>query len=129
MNILVIDDDPEDTLLFCEALSELHPNAICIVAHTCENIKTTMELIPQVDIIFIDGHMYPLDGKACLEQLIKFVDRSRTKIVIHSSFLSQEDQVALEVIGVDDFLIKAPNYQMLKSNIGRLLAFYFSTIV
>jgi DNA-binding response OmpR family regulator len=122
MTILMIDDDLEDISLFCEALKELNPNAVCIVAHTCENIQASMERIGEVDIIFLDAHMYPVEGKSCLAQVVKIVDHSKTKIVIYSGPLSPMEQLELEKIGVDYILIKAPDYNLLKSGISEILA-------
>jgi DNA-binding response OmpR family regulator len=121
MTILIIDDDPDDTSLFCEAVSDLDPNATCIVAHSCENIQASIETINEVDIIFVDGHMYPIGGKACLEKLMKFVDRSRTKIIVYTGSLSPAEKIELEEIGADHILIKTASYQELKSNIGEIL--------
>ena len=128
MNILIIDDDPEDTMVFCEALTDLDPLATCRVAHSCENIQASAESIATVDIIFIDGHMYPIDGKACLIELMKFVDRSRTKIIIHSGSISPEEKQALEDAGADFILLKTSSYQQLKLNISEILATHLSSI-
>ena len=122
MTILIIDDDPEDTSLFREALYELFPNAVCIIAHNCEKIRSAMEKIGEVDMIFLDRHMYPIEGKECLEQLTKIVDHSKTKIVIYSGSISPMEQLALEKAGADYTLIKASNYYLLKSSVGEMLA-------
>jgi DNA-binding NarL/FixJ family response regulator len=125
MTVLIIDDDPEDTSLFREALNELYPHAVCIIAHTCKNIQVSMKNIGEVDIIFIDGHMYPIPGNACLEQLIKIVDRSKTKLVVYSGGVSPTERLELEKIGADHILIKATSYDLLKSSIGEILASHF----
>ena len=125
MNVLIIDDDPEDTSLFCEALNELYPNATCTVAHSSEYILTSIDRIIEMDIIFIDGHMHPMDGQTCLELLIKSVDRSKTKIVIYSGSLSPKEQLDLKQIGADYILLKAPSYYLLKASIGEIFAAHF----
>jgi DNA-binding response OmpR family regulator len=125
MTVLIIDDDPEDTSLFAEALNELYPNSICIISHSCEDIQASMNKIGEVDIIFLDGHMYPVGGKTCLTQLIKIVDHAKTQIVIYSGSLSPAEKIELEKIGADHILIKPPNYKLLKSSIGEILARHF----
>ena len=125
MNVLIIDDDPEDTSLFCEALNELYPNATCTVAHSSDYIHTSLERIVEMDIIFMDGHMQPMDGQSCLEQLIKCVDRSKTKIVVYSGSLSPKEQLDMKKIGADYILLKAPSYYLLKENIGKIFATHF----
>ena len=121
MKVLLIDDDPDDTSLFREALFELDPNITCIIANTCENIQASLDMIGQVDIIFMDDHLYPIEGKVCLEQLARIVDHSKTKLVVYSGSLSPSDQLDLERIGADYVLIKATDYQMLKTSIREIL--------
>lgn len=122
MQILIIDDDPEDTALFCEAVTELDPLAICRVAHTCEQIHSSAEMIAAVDFIFLAGHMHPVGGKACLAALMEFVDRARTRIIIHSGSLSPAEKNELEETGADLILLKTGSYEELKTNIAEILA-------
>lgn len=128
MTILIIDDDQDDTTLFCEALADLDPTATCLVAHSCENIKNSFDTISKADVIFIDGHMYPIGGKACLEELMKIVDRANTTIIIYSGGMSPQETTELEEIGADHILIKTGNFDDMKSNIGKILANHFDTI-
>jgi hypothetical protein len=39
----------------------------------------------------MDGHMYPIGGKECLEELRKIIDPEKTKIVIHSGDLIPDE--------------------------------------
>ena len=120
MNILIIDDDAEDTALFCEALSEIDPAAKYVVAHTCEGLDAQIAL-QAPDIIFLDAHMYPIDGRTCLQQIMKVLDHSKTRIVIHSGSISAEEQLDLQARGADHFLIKALTYPLLKDSIRGIL--------
>lgn len=129
MKVLLIDDDPDDTSLFREALFELDPDIICILANTCENIQASMDMIGQVDIIFMDDHLYPIEGKVCLEQLTRIVDHSRTKLVVYSGSLSPPDQLDLERIGADYVLIKATDYQTLKTSIREILNSHLNVVL
>jgi CheY-like chemotaxis protein len=121
MNILIIDDDPDDTLLFCEALNDLFPSATCISLHSCESIKTILQTMPHPDVIFMDGHMYPIGGKDCLTMLKEVIDPDKTKTVIHSGSLSPKELQEFEDLGVNDVLIKADSYEKLKLNLKNLL--------
>lgn len=75
-----------------------------------------------MDMIFLDGHMFPVEGKTCLQELLKIVDRKKTTIAIYSGGLSPAEQVEFEKIGADYILIKAGDYNELKARIGQLIA-------
>lgn len=121
MHILIIDDDKDDTDMFCEVLKELLPDAKCSVSHTCSKIKQTIEKLGIPDIIFMDGHMYPMNGKECLIELNSFLDRSRTKIVIHSGSINEIEGTELKKLGIDHILIKADSYEGWKSNLREIV--------
>src|SRR5690349_15741222 len=90
MTVLIIDDDPEETTLFCEAFNELYPYGKCLAANSCENICQIIDE-ESPEIIFVDGHMYPTSGRECLQLLNSVVDRTRVKIIIHSGSLSPKE--------------------------------------
>src|SRR5688572_16009227 len=123
MNVLIIDDDIDDTELFCKALSELFPSAKCVAVNSCQQINAIVrEANP--DIIFMDGHMFPTSGKECLKQLHEVIDQTQTKVIIHSGSLSPKEMSEFEAMGVDDILIKPGSYLTLKNNIFNVLAKY-----
>ncbi len=123
MNVLIIDDDADDTELFCKALSELFPSATCFAVNSCQQIHDTVRAA-QPDIIFMDGHMFPTNGKECLNQLNQLVDRRQIKVIIHSGSLNPKEMAEFEAMGVDDILIKPSSYPTLKSNIFNILTKY-----
>jgi DNA-binding NarL/FixJ family response regulator len=123
MTILIIDDDVEDRMLFCEAVNELFPKATCRSINSCDNINETIELI-QPDLIFMDGHMYPKNGAECLKEIKGVINRERIKIVIHSGNLSPEELHELKTAGADHILIKASSFEALKANIKFIIEEY-----
>ena len=116
MNILIIDDDDEDTHLFCEAVSEVFPKADCKIVNACAKVSETLQQFTP-DVIFMDGLMYPVGGKECLQILNKLVDRTKIKVIVHSGSLNPKQLDELKQVGVDDILAKAHSFQQLKSNI------------
>jgi chemotaxis response regulator CheB len=69
MRILIIDDDREDTDLFCEALNEIFPDAICTAKNNCSDIGVLLKHLAVQDVIFIDGHLNTMMGIACLQEM------------------------------------------------------------
>jgi DNA-binding NarL/FixJ family response regulator len=120
MNIMIIDDDDDDTALFCEAVKELFPDANCLSVSSCDGIEDKINNA-RPDIIFLDGHMYPINGKECLKEINRVIGRGNIKVIIHSGSLSPSESRAFIELGVDDIILKAPSYQELKANIERII--------
>jgi CheY-like chemotaxis protein len=68
MKILLIDDDADDCLLFCEAINLIDDTIECVIASNGEEALLALDAIVP-DIIFMDINMPVLDGKECLKQI------------------------------------------------------------
>jgi response regulator of citrate/malate metabolism len=126
MRLLIIDDDHEDIELFREAVSEIFPHAICASRKSCSDIEAFLKESATLDLIFLDGHLATESGLDCLKKLKTIIDE-QTKIVIHSGSLSPSELADFKIAGVDEILIKASSYELLKSNLKGLLSRKFNT--
>ena len=108
-------------MLFCEAIHEILPSATCIAEHSCEDIGRVFASM-RVSVVFVDGLMYPYGGVECLKALRNILgSTSETKIVIYSGGISPEQIAEFDACGVNDILIKPSSYELLKTNLTRLL--------
>jgi response regulator of citrate/malate metabolism len=122
MNILIIDDDPEDTMIFCEAAREVDPGITCLVQHKCENIAYTLKNITvPLQYIFLDAYMSPTSGKECLKEIKKVVDPVKTTIIVYSGWLSDHQISEFKTLGANATMIKASNMESLKSWLSKTL--------
>lgn len=122
MNILIIDDDPEDTMIFCEAAREVDPGITCLVQHRCENIAYTLKNIGvPLQYIFLDAYMSPTSGKECLKEIKKVVDPVKTTIIVYSGWLSDHQINEFKTLGANATMIKASNMESLKSSLSKTL--------
>jgi PleD family two-component response regulator len=120
MNILIVDDDPEDTMIFCEAVKAVDPDITCLVKHKCKDIVHTLQnLTVPLQYIFIDAYMNPIDGKECLKEIKKVVDRDKTVIIVYSGYLSDRQISEFKNLGAHDTMIKASNMESLKSHLAK----------
>ena len=120
MDILIIDDDPEDTSFFCEVLREVAPDAHCVVENKCSNIAGTFAKLRHMPkLIFIDSVMFPISGKECLIQVKALINPSYTRIIIYSGFLSTQQIEEFKSLGADEVILKADNYEKLKAFISK----------
>ena len=121
MNIVIVDDDEEDRMIFCEALCEVLKEPNCIEKNSCQDLENILNSGVQIDVIFIDGFMYPTTGIECLKKLQPLIDRSKTKIVIHSGSVSPFQHDQFSHLGVDDILEKGSSFDSVKTNLRNLL--------
>ena len=123
MTIMIIDDDEDDSLIFREALQEIDPGIICLVAHTCD---AATEMIQENQeppaIIFLDAYMYPMGGKECLLTLNAIEKLIDTRIIIHSGALSPAQIDEFTFLGADKVISKTNSHQALTRVLQDILA-------
>lgn len=85
-NFFLIDDDKDDTDLFCEALRSIDPALTFGFTHNgWELIEKLKEgSIPDPHIIFLDINMPTIDGWECLSQLHK-IGKSDIPVIMYST--------------------------------------------
>src|SRR3954447_1638284 len=90
--LLIVDDDPDDTQLFCEAVSKINNTFHCYSAATGEEaLQLLKSAIVKPDFIFLDLNMPRMGGKQCLIQLKKDPRFTKIPIVIYSTSKIKED--------------------------------------
>jgi DNA-binding NarL/FixJ family response regulator len=124
MNILVIDDDQDDIAIFCEAFHEIFPHSNCYSRNDCVDIEQALQGLPTLDVIFLDGHIFPVSSRECLLVLKKVLDSKRTKIVIHTGSVSPTEVNELLALGASAITYKASSYEKLKELLATTLADY-----
>jgi CheY-like chemotaxis protein len=123
MKILIIDDDTEDTEIFCHALKDVAPDVTCMVVN---NPRTGLSYLTDntqpPEYIFLDANMFLIDGKECLMQLRKIETLKNTKIIMYSGYLSENQIQEMKMLGADNYLNKPNSYDDLR----KLLAQFFT---
>lgn len=113
-SFLLVDDDSDDAGLFCEAIKEVDPTAVCHLASHGEEALEILARIETPDIIFLDINMPRMNGWECLAEL-KTNDAYRDIPVImySTSSYQREIDIASEA-GALCFYTKPDNYKELK---------------
>ncbi|MBT1707893.1 hypothetical protein KK062_06660 [Fulvivirgaceae bacterium PWU5] len=124
MNILIIDDDQDDVAVFCEAFHEVFPHSTCYSRNDCVNIEQVLQGLPALDVIFLDGHIFPVSSQECLPVLKKVLDPKRTKVIIHTGSVSPTEADELLALGASAITYKASSYAKLKELLATTLADY-----
>jgi DNA-binding NarL/FixJ family response regulator len=102
----------------------MFPHSNCYSRNDCVNIEQVLQGLPVLDVIFLDGHIFPVSSHQCLPVLKKVLDSKRTKIVIHTGSVSPTEANELLALGASAITYKASSYEKLKELLANTLADY-----
>lgn len=121
-HIFLAEDDEDDRLLFCDALSELDSYAVVTQA---ENGKILMDKLyhePAPEIIFLDLNMPLQNGYECLREIRKnSTDLRNLRIVALTTDSNKDNIDTAYQLGASYYIVKPANYNALKSVIAKVL--------
>ena len=111
---LLVDDDSDDTELFCEALNEIDHSVHCHFALDGEEALSLLQEI-KPNVIFLDINMPGMNGWDCLS-LLKSNEESKNIPVIMYSTSSHKTEVEKAFnMGALSFFSKPSDYKELKA--------------
>jgi len=122
MNIFIIDDDGEDTALFCEALHDVAPDSLCHVAHSGESALRQLVEAPTIpQFIFLDANMTTMSGKECLIALRSIQRLTAVKIIMYSGVITETMRREFSELGAYDSFAKPASYYDLCARLKKTL--------
>jgi CheY-like chemotaxis protein len=114
--ILIVDDDNDDSSLFCEALKEVGPATICYIAED-GNValeKLSNREIECPDIIFLDLNMPVMDGWEFLNRLKSMEKFKDIPVIIHTTSAQRLHKKQAMAMGALCFVTKLYDFKELK---------------
>lgn len=111
MVILCIDDDPDDTELFCEALQAVNPEAQCLMANDGLTALKILRSDPPPNIIFLDINMPRMSGREVLIQIKKNYKWSQIPIIIYSTAILPREADDYKKLGAHDVVKKHAKFK------------------
>jgi DNA-binding response OmpR family regulator len=123
VDIMLIDDDPEDSMFFKEALAEVNAN------HDYRWIGSAVEALSFLnepdtaipDILFLDLNMPMMSGKACLKEIRAMEKYATMPIAIYSTSSADQDKLDTFAGGANIFVTKPSDYETLKVVLKKVL--------
>ncbi len=121
MIVLHVDDDPDDSALFCEAVQEVAPAYTCLIADSAAaalSILSDRQNIP--DYIFLDMNMPKMNGLECLRLIKNNHALSHIKVIMYSTSSDPTHIREFRRLGAD-FLLKPDRFDVLVKNLEQIL--------
>ena len=121
MTILNVDDDLEDIEIFCDAVHEIDPSIICLVAKSAEEALQILNSdIELPAYIFLDINMPKVDGNACLRDIKNDKRLSRIPVIMYSTYSRKADIETYRSLDTG-FLVKQNSYNELVTELKKVL--------
>jgi CheY-like chemotaxis protein len=122
IRILLIDDDIDDQLIFCEIIQEISPVIVCISAHNgLEGLNKLAGMDPGPTMIFLDLNMPGISGWECLERIRRDQRTGRIPVVIMTTSDNQADRKRALELGARAFVTKTADLVSLRHVIRNML--------
>jgi CheY-like chemotaxis protein len=123
MTILFVDDDPDDTELFCEAVDYLNSSEFiaaekelinCITANNGCKVEDLLPTLPKLpDYIFLDINMPIMGGKECLLHLKSNKQFSHIPVIMLSTAFNNTMANELKALGASECILKPTGFNEL----------------
>ena len=125
--ILLVEDDVDDQLIFSDAISGITAGFQCTTANNgLEAMLHLRTLKPVPSLIFIDLNMPFMNGFECLRQIKADSRFSHIPVIVFTTSDSPADKEITKELGASMFLSKTDDFELLKSNLLRILETDFS---
>jgi len=115
LNILLVEDDPDDVFFFSRAVRELNIACALSVAANCREFLALLEARKDVDLVFMDINMPQKDGRECLKELKSIEEYRNVPVITFTGSRSERDIDDMYALGAHYHIIKpfsAINYKL-----------------
>jgi len=121
MTILNVDDDLEDIEIFCDAVNEIDPAIVCLIAKSAdEALQILNSDIELPSYIFLDINMPKVDGNACLREIKKDRRLNKIPVIMYSTHTRKTDIQTDKELNAG-FLVKQNSFNELVQELRKVL--------
>lgn len=128
-NIVLIDDDEDDTSLFIEAIEELSDSIIYeTFFDATEALKKLVAKEIRPDVIFLDLNMPKMNGQQFLIAIKEITTLKDIPIIIYSTTSHPATMQLTKELGGHDFITKPRKFEDLITLLRPFFSFYYGII-
>jgi DNA-binding response OmpR family regulator len=115
INILIIDDDNDDSDFLRDAIQQISPRTNCTMVSSSDEALKGLQTkqIPRPDLIFLDLNMPRINGMQCLRELKGTAGISEIPVAIYTTSKSHDDNVESLKLGANHFITKPSGFRHL----------------
>ena len=115
INVLFVDDDADDRMLFQTALEDIEtPSRLTVATNGVEALRVLGAPdfgVP--DVIFIDINMPQINGWELLANIKRLPALSAVPVIVYSTSTAKEDKQRMQELGAHAYLVKPVSYAQL----------------
>jgi CheY-like chemotaxis protein len=108
MNILLIEDDKDDRVIFCKAVKDVDPaidfESVPDAGQALSYLKDCKNRLP--DFIFLDLRMPGMTGQECLVEIKKDPRLAPVPVIIYTTSKDVKESILLKDLGAVHFMSK-----------------------
>lgn len=119
--ILLVDDDADDQLFFCDALEEINPKIKCVVAGNGREALQLLTAKPYPDLIFLDLNMPVMNGFDCLQEIRRQSHLDDIPVIIFTTTNEHSAIKRTHDLGANAFLKKPNDFSTILNKLKTLL--------
>ncbi len=122
--IFLADDDPDDRMLFEEALKEIDKSTSITMAHDGEHLMDILgkEAPPHPHVIFLDLNMPRKNGFECLKEIRKTEKYKNTPVIVFSTSCQQDAIQEVYENGASYYICKPDSFQKLIKSLKKVFS-------
>jgi DNA-binding response OmpR family regulator len=122
MEVLIIDDDPDDCMIIKDVLQDLASGIFCKVLESGEEaIRYLRQSVTIPDIIFLDIEMAGMDGKETLLKIKSMKAYSRSRIIMYSGRSVENEKIIYLKLGASGFINKGISINQLRVELEKII--------
>jgi CheY-like chemotaxis protein len=117
--ILLIDDDADDRLLFCEAMELVAPEVYCYTASSGKEALTKLnnQELETPDIVFLDINLPVMNGWQFLSLFEQHEGYRNIPVIVYSTSSHIQEIVKAQEMGALCFFTKPHDFNQLKNSL------------
>lgn len=123
MLVLLVDDDPEEFEIFCEALRVYDRSIKCLHAvdgqEACDILMTPRTVLP--DYIFLDINMPVMNGKECLEKIKDEPLLRDIPVIVYTTSSRFSEREMYRSLGARECIVKPTSFSVLVNILRKTL--------